>query len=91
MVVSLGLSVALISCLAALFLVLFFVLFLFFILVFVIGSCSAAQSGLELIVLLLLSQDDRYDHILLLFCILSFVSFTRDLEQCILAVSHSLL
>lgn len=85
---------ALISCLAALFLVLFFVLFLFFILVFVIGSCSAAQSGLELIVLLLLSQDDRYDHILLLilsYLILSFVSFTRDLEQCILAVSHSLL
>lgn len=46
---------------------------------FAIGSCSAAQSGLELIVLLLLSQDDRYYHILLLFCVLYFVSFTSDL------------
>lgn len=36
---------------------------------FAAGSCSAAQGDLELTLLLLLSQDDRYYHILhLIFC-----------------------
>lgn len=58
---------------------------------FAIGWYSAAQSGLGLVVLLLLSQDDRHYHILLLLCILYFVSFTSDLEQCTLAIPHSFL
>lgn len=66
------------------------VLFCCFVL-FVIDSFPCSPGCLELTVLLLSSQDYRYYHILLLFCILYFLSLTRDLEWCILDIPHSFL
>lgn len=79
----LGLSVALTFYLAECFVLLF---------CFVCNRLFSCSPGcLELTVLLLSSQNYRYYHILLLFCILYFLSLTRDLEWCILDIPHSFL